>query len=221
MTPGGQSPYPNLRFASHTDWKHVNPYLLQVLQKVAQARGETVDVISGYRDNKYSSTNGGFAGDPHTKGIAVDAYIGGKPIGDVIPASTWKTYGVRSGNSFTYKGKTDPEHLDLLNWNGVNKLSTDAPAAPTPTPNTAPDTSGQPAAPTANTALQDDISAIPQLPGPPVAGVALAGTFDPTPATSQASPTSTWQLIASQGQVSPETLRLAGLAGYGDGTPTG
>ena len=126
MQTGGIDPYQNLRFAGQVDWRHVNPQLLNALQAVAHARGITVDVISGYRDSAYSAAHGGFAGDPHTEGIAVDAYVGGKPIGDVIPPQDWARYGVRSGDSFTYKGKTDPEHLDLL---AGGNTSSHAPAA--------------------------------------------------------------------------------------------
>lgn len=116
MFQGGlNAKFPNLQFASHVDFHHVNPYLLKTLQKVAEQQGVHITVISGYRSNKYSQANGGFAGDPHTKGLAVDAYINGHPIGEVIPPEVWAKYGVRSGmmKNF-YKGKTDPEHLDLV-----------------------------------------------------------------------------------------------------------
>jgi len=115
---GGKDPYPNVNFNSNVDWQDVNPALLRAVQTVASRKGYTVNVNSGYRSNAYSAQVGGFAGDPHSRGIAIDAYIGGKPIGDVIPASVWKSLGVRSGDTFTYKGATDPEHLDLVGMPG-------------------------------------------------------------------------------------------------------
>lgn len=74
-----------------------------------------------------------------------------------------------------------------------------------------------------NASLKADISAIPQMGGPAVTMPAVAGDFattNPTSATPQGagSMASTWQLIASNGQVSQDTIRLAGLAGY---TPNG
>lgn len=211
MTPGGQSPYPNLRFAAHTDWKHVDPRLLQTLQKVAKAQGITVDVISGYRSNAYSASHGGFAGDPHTKGLAVDAYVDGKPIGDVIAPSIWAAAGVRSGASpGFYQGKSDPEHLDLVG----------EPQAPSPTPTAAPATQAQPQQqedPNLAAELSTNLGNIPQD-GPPLASVPTSPQIDTnlSPAGATASdPYSTWQLIASQGPVSQDTQRLAQLASSG------
>jgi len=106
--------YSNLAFSGHTDWTHVNPRLLQIVNDQAKKLGKTATIISGYRSNAYSSRVGGFANDPHTKGIAVDAYIDGHPIGDVIPPDQWAKLGITSGNvpNF-YKGKLDPEHLQI------------------------------------------------------------------------------------------------------------
>lgn len=126
---GGKDPYPNVSFNSNVDWQDVNPRLLQAIQTVAARKGYNVDVNSGYRSNAYSAKVGGFAGDPHSRGIAVDAYIGGKPIGDVLGPSVWKALGVRSGDSFVYKGKTDPEHLDLV---GMPGGTASAPSAAAP-----------------------------------------------------------------------------------------
>lgn len=107
--------YPNIAFASHVDWQHVNPRLLAAINAEAKKLHMKATVISGYRSNKYSQKVGGFAGDPHSRGIAVDAYIGGHPIGEVVPPDVWQKLGIRSGNTpGFYKGKTDPEHLDLV-----------------------------------------------------------------------------------------------------------
>lgn len=115
MIIGGKSPYKNIVFTSNVDWQHVNPKLLNAIEKAAYKKGVKVTVNSGYRSNKYSQKVGGFANDPHTKGLAVDAYVNGKPIGDVIPPSVWQSLGVRSGNVANfYNGQPDPEHLDII-----------------------------------------------------------------------------------------------------------
>lgn len=92
----------------------VNPRLLNTINSIARARGQKVTINSGYRSPAHSVAVGGFANDPHTRGVAVDAYIGGRPIGDVIPPSVWAKYGVESGDvpNF-YNGRPDPEHLQL------------------------------------------------------------------------------------------------------------
>jgi hypothetical protein len=115
MHVGGTNPYEGLHFAGHVDFKHVNPRLLDALNKEATKLGAKITVISGYRSNDYSSRVGGFKGDPHSKGLAVDAYIHGHPIGEVVAPEVWAKYGIRSGNTpGFYKGKPDPEHLDLM-----------------------------------------------------------------------------------------------------------
>jgi hypothetical protein len=117
MVTGGniQAKYPNLSAQSHVDWEHVNPRLLKVINDQAAKMGGVAVLTSGYRDNQYSAAHGGFANDPHTHGVAVDVYINGHPIGDVIPPEVWAKAGVRSGNTpGFYHGKPDPEHLDLI-----------------------------------------------------------------------------------------------------------
>lgn len=215
MTPGGQSPYANLRFNAHTDWRHVDPRLLQALQKVAKAQGVTVDVISGYRSNQYSAANGGFAGDPHTKGLAVDAYVDGKPIGDVIAPSVWASVGVRSGaQAGFYKGNSDPEHLDLMNAAGSAPATGVPAAAPTPAQ---PQAQQQPEDPNLAAELSTNLSNIPQVAGAPLAAAPTSGQVDTSfnPQGAASDPNSTWQMIASQGPVSQDTLRLAQLASSG------
>lgn len=114
MVTGGHSPYANIDFSPGVDWQHVSPKLLQAINRIGQAYGTKITVNSGYRSNQHSVAVGGFAGDPHTKGLAVDAYINGKPVGDVIPPSVWQKLGITSGNvpNF-YNGAPDPEHLQL------------------------------------------------------------------------------------------------------------
>lgn len=127
MHTGGKNPYTNLHFAGHVDFQHVNPRLLDALNKEGKKLGGVVTVISGYRSNDYSARVGGFAGDPHSKGLAVDAYVNGHPIGEVVGPEVWAKYGIRSGNTpGFYKGKPDPEHLDLM---GVPVKQTKSPKA--------------------------------------------------------------------------------------------
>ena len=96
------------------DWKHVNPALLQKLNAIGRDMHKIVVIYSGYRSNAYSAQVGGFAGDPHTHGIAVDAYMSGQEIGNVVPARLFTKYGLRSGNQANfYHGKPDPGHVDL------------------------------------------------------------------------------------------------------------
>lgn len=116
MFPGGpNNKWPNLKFGGNVDFHHVNPALLDALQKIGEKNMQNITVTSGYRSNTYSQKVGGFAGDPHTKGLAVDAYINGHPIGEVIPPDVWAKLGIRSGAAKGfYKGKSDPEHLDLI-----------------------------------------------------------------------------------------------------------
>jgi len=111
---GGKADYSNISFDPNVDWQHVNPSLLDRINQVAAAHGVTVTINSGYRSNAKSRAVGGFPGDPHTKGLAVDAYVNGKPIGQVIPASVWAKFGITSGDvpNF-YNGAPDPEHLQL------------------------------------------------------------------------------------------------------------
>lgn len=109
-----RSPYAHLRFATHVDWHHVNPALLTKLETLAANKGVVIDVFSGYRSNEYSAQVGGFRGDPHTHGIAVDASIGGKPIGKVFAPKDFATAGLISGNQPNfYRGKPDPSHVQL------------------------------------------------------------------------------------------------------------
>ena len=115
MVTGGKNPWSNIQFAGHVDFQHVNSRLLDAINKEAKKMGGTVSVISGYRSTQYNNKIGGATGSNHRKGLAVDAYIDGHPIGEVIPPEVWAKYGIRSGNTpGFFKGKPDPEHLDLV-----------------------------------------------------------------------------------------------------------
>jgi hypothetical protein len=117
MTPGGgPDPWPYLNFAGHVDWQHVDQRLWDKLNAVGQKLGKKIDVFSGYRSDDYAAAGkGGFPGDPHTRGIAADANIGGVPLGSYPGALALLTAaGLRSGNQPNfYQGKPDPSHVDL------------------------------------------------------------------------------------------------------------
>lgn len=112
-------------FSSNTNWsniravdganiRNVDPRLLSAINQVAKTHGVVVSINSGYRSPQHSVAVGGFANDPHTRGIAVDAYVDGKPIGAVFGPSIWQRLGIVSGDvpNF-YKGSPDPEHLQI------------------------------------------------------------------------------------------------------------
>jgi hypothetical protein len=117
MVTGGdiRQKYPNLSVQSQVDWQHINPRLLNILQKEAEKRGVAIVINSGYRSRAYNSKIGGAQNSNHTRGLAVDAYINGHPIGDVIGPDEWAKLGVRSGNTpGFFRGQPDPEHLDIV-----------------------------------------------------------------------------------------------------------
>lgn len=126
MITGGTSPYSNLRFASQVDWQHVIPYLLSTVNNICRQHNVIADVNSGYRSNTYSQSSGGFSGDPHSKGVAIDAYVNGQPIctSSAIPASEFSDAGIRLGSSFIYNGNPDNEHLDMMDASGANLNTT-------------------------------------------------------------------------------------------------
>lgn len=120
---GGEIPgEPGLYTAPQADASHVDTKLLTLLSQYAQATGSHVQIISGYRDPAYSAKVGGYSTDPHTRGVAVDAYVNGVPIGNVPGAFAWlKAHGLESGaQPGFYRGKSDPMHVQIPG-SGVNK----------------------------------------------------------------------------------------------------
>lgn len=113
---------PGLISAPQADTTHVDTRLLQSLEAFSHAIGKPVTIISGYRSPAYSAKVGGYSSDPHTRGVAVDAYIDGVPIGDYPGAYKWLTaHGLESGAQPNfYNGKPDPEHVQIPG-SGVNK----------------------------------------------------------------------------------------------------
>jgi len=96
------------------DIQDVSPALLRALDQVGAMLHSFVDIFSGYRTPAYSASVGGFAGDPHSRHVAVDATVGGKPLGAALSAAQWGSLGVTSGNQPNfYQGKPDPTHVQL------------------------------------------------------------------------------------------------------------
>lgn len=122
MIQGTPSHFSNLSMAGHTDWVHVDTTLLTKLNALGHMLGVTIQVISGYRSPNYSSSVGGYSNDPHARGVAVDAYINGVPIGSYKGAfAVLKQLGLESGaQPGFYHGKSDPEHVQFPG-SGINK----------------------------------------------------------------------------------------------------
>ncbi len=101
--------------AGDIDTQDVNSGLLFALNAIGAAIKKRITIISGYRTSAYSAQVGGFAGDPHTRGIAVDAYVGSTPVSQVPGvAQLLARYGLVSGNQpGFYQGQPDPPHIQL------------------------------------------------------------------------------------------------------------
>lgn len=109
--------YPSLRWtggAAQPAEQHVSPVLLGKLQQAATRLGVVIDIFSGSGGPEVR--HAGFAGDPHARGIAVDASVRGTPIGSYPGAvAVLHSLGLRSGaTDFTYQGRPDAPHVDLL-----------------------------------------------------------------------------------------------------------
>jgi hypothetical protein len=111
MMPGGhiQLQYPGLRTQGTVDWQRVNPRLLEVLDKEAQKRQSVIVIQSGYRDHAHNAQIGGHPNSAHKRGVAVDAFINGHPLGEVIGPDELAKLGISVGGP---KGD-DPAHIDL------------------------------------------------------------------------------------------------------------
>lgn len=217
----------------------VNQEFLAKVQAAAKAAGATyVYVISGKRTKE---TNTGVANSNHLVGHAMDGYAfvpgrGKIPLGALLARSA-PAYGLRSGDTpgFYPQGPwpngTDPNHVDDgYNVNGGKPLKAtkeipepaNTPATGTlPNQRTVTPTTTDPTGTNLNQQLYSDIANIDQLPGPPTTGAPLLGGQPDLNVVPMRSAGDTWQLIASQGQVSQDTLRLASLASLAGngGTP--
>lgn len=206
--------YPFLQFEPQVDWQHVDPSLLQKLNMLGAQAHKIITVFSGYRSDKYSAQVGGFAGDPHTRHIAVDANIDGKPIGSVIKPAQFAAVGLITGNQPNfYKGKPDPSHVQL---GGSSSSST--PGAGDATQGAQ---DGQPGSPSDSSPPQQQAPAIP-TPGQDQPSDTQADTFSTQPGV--APPGSgmvnqyvadLWNRIASQPGASADTQLLASNAQLG------
>lgn len=213
--------YSHLRAAPQADVTHVSPVILQGLEHVAEKLGVTITVFSGYRSPDYSASVGGYANDPHSRGVAVDAQIGDTPIGNYPGAfKALQAAGLESGaQPGFYRGKTDPTHVQFPG-SGINKSinaynlpggrsvavqaeppdTQQPPAAPEhPAPADAPVDAAGPvsaAAPAPVFQPQAQLGIVPQLayPGEP------DQAYLPRPKVAD-----TWQLLASQPDSSPDT----------------
>lgn len=200
---GISSQYPFLAVArKDVDWRHVSPILLRQLNALGRTIGKVIVIFSGYRSDAYSQKVGGFAGDPHTRHIAVDATVGGKPIGSVVPMRLFKEFGLRSGNQPNfYHGKADPEHVDLVGTSNEQFATSGKTAAPeTPSAAGSSDTGAAVTLPDFSSP-QKGLGA-----GPPAvfdAGTVPAGGFSPHVYQQM------WELIANQPGASSDTLDYA------------
>lgn len=204
-----KNPYSNIIFDSHVDWVHIKPELLQKINMIARSRNETVEVFSGYRDSGYNRKVGGADNSAHTHGEAVDAYVNGKPIGEVWPASAFTAARLRSGNQpGFFHGKPDPEHVDLRfdGSTGGGAIGGGDITNPSGASST-----GQGVA--ASDLIQSDLANSPPLPiGPNV--IEANDVTKPAYGVEPKPQAETWQLLASIPGASPDTMRLAQMAGY-------
>lgn len=101
------------------DVKDVDPTLLTVLNEIGRRIGQKITIFSGYRTDAYSKSVGGFAGDPHTRHIAVDAKVGGTDFTRYPGvAGLLRSFGVVSGDQPNfYRHQPDPSHVQLRDEN--------------------------------------------------------------------------------------------------------
>lgn len=102
--------------------------------------------------------------------------------------------------------------------NGTPTPSPDPNAVTPPLPGDVPTTT-DPTGQVLGNQLSSSIYALPQVGGAPQASAPLAGDEESTYLTPQTDAASSWQLIASNGPVSQDTIRLAQLASYGQNGP--
>lgn len=114
--------------AGRIDVRDLQPGLLAILERVGEMLRQTVVIFSGYRTSAYSASVGGFAGDPHSRRIAVDATVGGKPLGAALSTAEWAQLGITSGNTpGFFHGQPDPTHVQLSS--SGDRLGAPTPAA--------------------------------------------------------------------------------------------
>jgi hypothetical protein len=105
--------YAWLNPAPGVDLADEQPAFLRALNSVGATLRRVIDVFSGYRTPAHSVAVGGTANDPHTQGVAVDATVGGVPIGRVRGAqAAIANAGLVSGDQpGFFHGQPDPSHV--------------------------------------------------------------------------------------------------------------
>src|SRR6266540_75134 len=111
--------------AGKIDLADVQPALLAALERVGEQLRRPLSIFSGYRTSAYSEKVGGFAGDPHSRGIAADLNINGTPVGSFPRARRLLTaQGLISGaQAGFYRGRSDPAHVQLSASSGSSSSS--------------------------------------------------------------------------------------------------
>lgn len=212
--------YHFLEFRPGVDWRHVNPVLLQRLNRLGADKNEIITITSGARTRQ---NNTGARGSHHVPennpsgiGEAVDAYIGRRPLASVVRERVLKRYGLYSGNRpGFYQGRPDPEHIETLERRtgqqgsvpsggaGVTSGATTEP--PGGTPASPPQAEIPEVAPTPTT---------PEEPVPPVIG--YPGETPPGPFESLTTEDA-WRTLAEMPFSSPETQMWAARLRQGQG----
>lgn len=100
--------YPNIRAMSHVAWRQVNPRLMESLQKLGEKHQFTVVLQSGYRDHGHNAAINGHPTSTHKRGVAVDAFVAGHPLGEVVGPDELHKLGITVGGP-----NGDPSHVEL------------------------------------------------------------------------------------------------------------
>lgn len=112
--------YRFLSFAPGTNYRDVNPTLLQKMNALGRTYGSIITIISGFRTHAeqrslyaaYKNGTGNIAAAPgrsyHEQGLAVDALIDGQAIGDVLPQEAFAGVGLTN-----LKSIDDAPHVQL------------------------------------------------------------------------------------------------------------
>lgn len=204
-----------LRFRPGVDYRHVNPVLLNRLNRLAMKLGQTIDIVSGARtvgNNTGASGSHHIPGNnPSGRGEAVDAYLNGRALASVVKEKTLARYGLYSGNRpGFYKGAPDPEHIETLERRGFTYKGNAGGAAPVPVEAPVGASQPLPQVPNSPDTIQSPMSSpppnAPPLTTPPMPELPGSGaTYTPR------DPAEAWRMIAAQSLSSPESRRFAGL----------
>lgn len=213
--------YPWLHANSGIDWRNVNVGLLQRLNALGKAVGEVITITSGFRSHAqqrqlyyaYQSGQGGLAAPPgssnHEYGLAVDALIGGRAVGDVVPESVLNQIGLHS-----LAGIGDSVHVELANASEIRGAG----GGTAPPPASYGEGVSQPAAAPAPPISSGSNVTQESSPAPVESANMLPfETDEGPPLLDPVQRSETWQLISSLPGASPETQTLARLARLGAG----